>query len=366
MAARPGPPALSRRMPVDPDLTGRVLAGRYEILRRLRDESVGAVWAARDRQERQLVQVKGVTQIAGAPDDPRFVRFAREMKASFLVTHRNTVEVVDFGEETEPGGARLRYLVLEWLVAHPVSEELARGPLAWERVAGIVAQVAQGLGAAHQEGVVHRALAPERVLLLDNCDGDFVKVADFGLARLEGDGGAQVTAAGTRLGDLRYAAPEYVRTGEFTARSDLYALGVLAYHLLTGRTPFEGPMEELFDAHQHAAPPRVRTSRPDVPTWLDELVDQLLRKAPAERPTVYKLVQRIEDELGPVRVPEPWPLDGEGAPIRPAPPAPAAPSQEPRPGMVTLVGAALFGGLAVVGAITVVFGLTATVWVLFR
>jgi serine/threonine protein kinase len=347
------------------DLAGRVLAGRYDILRRLHDESVGTVWAARDREGRALVQVKVVTQLAGQPDDPRFVRFAREMKASFLVTHRNTVEVVDFGEEPGPNGVRVRYLVLEWLVAHPLSDELSKGPVAWERAARIVAQVAGALGAAHQEGIVHRALAPERVLLLDNCDGDFVKVADFGLARLEGDVGGQVTAAGARLGDLRYAAPEYVATGEFTARSDLYALGVLAYHLLCGRPPFEGSMEELFDRHQHGVAARVRSLRPEVPTWLDELVAALLAKAPGERPTVYKLVQRIEDELGPLHIPEPWPLDDDGRPVRPAagvvtgPPPPAY-------SVGAIVGAALFGALAVVGAVTVVSGLLAMVWVLVR
>jgi serine/threonine protein kinase len=347
-----------------PDLAGRTLAGRYEILRRLRDESVGAVWAARDRESGALVEVKVVSALTEAGDDPRFVRFAREMKASFLVTHRNTVEVVDFGEEPGPTGARLRYLVLEWLVAHPLSAELEKGPLPWARTPAIVVQTAQALGAAHQEGIVHRALSPERVLVLDNADGDFVKVADFGLAKLEVEGEAQVTAAGARLGDLRYAAPEYVRTGEFTARSDLYALGVLWFHLLVGRPPFEGAMEELFDQHQHASPPRVRSSRPEVPAWIDELVASLLEKKPSDRPSVYKLVQRIEDELGgPVRVPEPWPLDRDGVPIRPAPPPPVPPS---RMNALAVVGLAAGGLLALAGLVGVGLGSVAVLWVLVR
>jgi serine/threonine protein kinase len=343
---------------------GRTLAGRYEVLRRLRDESVGAVWAARDRETGALVEVKVVTQLADAPDDPRFARFAREMKASFLVTHRNTVEVVDFGEEPAPNGARLRYLVLEYLLAHPLRQDLANGPLPWARTPAIVVQVAQALGAAHQEGIVHRALSPDRVLLLDNCDGDFVKVADFGLAKLEVEGEAQVTAAGARLGDLRYAAPEYVETGAFTGRSDLYALGVLWFHLLTGRPPFDGTMEELFDLHLHTTPPRVRSLRPEVPAWIDDLVAALLSKQPAERPSVYKLVQRIEDELGaPVVVPTPWPLDSEGRALRPPPP-PAPP--EPARGGLAVLGIGLLAVVGVGGLALVAAGVLAVVWVLVR
>lgn len=351
--------------PSGTDLTGRVLAGRYEILRRRREEAVGAVWAARDRQTGRWVEVKVVTALTAAGDDPRFVRFAREMKASFLVTHRNTVEVTDFGEEPGPGGAALRYLVSEWLVAHPLSDELAKGPIPWERTPAIVAQTAQALGAAHQEGVVHRALAPERVLILDNATSDHVKVADFGLAKLEMGEEAQVTAVGARLGDLRYAAPEYVQTGEFGPKSDLYALGVLWFHLLVGKPPFEGGMEALFDAHQHATPPRVRSLRPEVPGWIDELVAALLSKVPAERPSVYKLVARIEDELGgPMAVPVPWPFDADGVPIRPPPPAP--PAAPPAGNGTAVVGLLLGGALALTGIVGVGLGAALVVWVLVR
>lgn len=323
-------------------MIGRRLAGRFEILREIGPESQARVWAARDLQNGRLVRVKVVP---GTVDGEAFARFAREMKASFLVTHRNTVEVLEIGEES--GNEPLRWLATEWLVAHPLSDELARGPIPWERASALVAQVASALAAAHQEGIVHRSLSPECVLVLDNADGDYVKVRDFGLARLEDDDG-QLTAKGVRLGDPRYLPPEYVETGAFGPKGDLYALGVLWFHLVAGRPPFEGDAERLYDLHRTAPAPRLASVRPEVPAWVDELVAALLSKDPAQRPGVYRIVQKVEDELDP-ELPEPWPIDGEGNAKRPAPAVAEAPGMS---GWVAAVAALiLVGGVGLAGVV---------------
>ncbi|MCB9696897.1 MAG: serine/threonine protein kinase [Alphaproteobacteria bacterium] len=334
-------------------MIGRRLAGRFEILRAIGKESLADVWAARDLQGGGLVRVK---VMPATVDGEAFARFAREMKASFLVTHRNTVEVLEFGEEEGP--EPLRWLATEWLVAHPLSDELAKGPIPWERASVLVAQVAAALGAAHQEGIVHRALSPECVLVLDNADGDYVKVRDFGLARLEEDD-AQLTASGVRLGDVRYMPPEYVDTGAFGPKGDLYALGVLWFHLVAGRPPFDGDPEQLYDLHLTATPPRLSSVRPGVPAWVDELVAALLSKDAAQRPGVYRIVQRVEDELDP-ELPEPWPIDGEGRSA--APPAVVAESAGWTGWLVAGVALLLVGGVGLAGIVVGVVVLVAVVF----
>jgi eukaryotic-like serine/threonine-protein kinase len=345
------------------DLTGRILADRYELLRVQGESSLGVVWAARDRREGRRVAVKVVDAATGV-DPVRFARFARELQASFLVTHPNTVEVLESGEAAVEGVA-VRWLALEWLACHPLSDTLAKGPLPWARAAGIAVQVAHALGAAHQENHVHRALAPERILMLENCDGDYAKVADFGMAKLLGaEDDAEITNADTttRLGDHRYVAPEYVEHGTFGPRADLYALGAVLFHLVAGRPPFQGQLAELFEAHLRGTPPRLSTLAPGVPAWLDRLVAELLAKDPAQRPGVHEIVQRIEDGLErPVQLPALWPLDPEGAPIRPV----AAP--EPRSSPAALVlGGVLVVGIGLGGAALLVTALAAVLFVLSR
>jgi serine/threonine protein kinase len=316
-------------VPVQPhDPVGTVLAGRYEVLRPLDEESLGRVWAARDHKTGGLVQVKVLLPHL-ATDPVRFARFGREMTASFLVTHPNTVEVLDYGEEQG-----VHFLVLEYVAGRTLAQELEKeGRLDPERAALIAAQLATALGAAHQEGIVHRSLAPENVVLLDNAvDGDFVKVRDFGMAKLtqempegaDGEGEGEVTATGLRVGDPRYMAPEYIATGQFDGKGDLYALGGLMFHMVAGRPPFQGSRADLLAQNASNAPPRLSPVASNVPRWLDELVDDLLAKAPERRPGVVRIVNRIEDGLGyRSSLPELLPLDSEGhAPPRSAAPAP--------------------------------------------
>lgn len=355
-------------VPQTTDPVGIVLAGRYEILRQLGTESLGEVWAARDRKTGGLVQVK-VLLPELATDRVRFARFGREMTASFLVTHPNTVEVLDYGEDHG-----MHFLVLEFVAGRTLAQVLeAEGPLPWPRVAAIVAQVAAALGAAHQEGIVHRALSLDNIVLLDNAvDGDFVKVRDFGMAKLNDDtpegavpageeNESELTATGLRVGDPRYMPPEYIATSDYQAKGDVYALGAVAFHLLTGRTPFIGTRSQMLTQHISAPVPDVAALVPGVPQYLAELVRDLLAKGPERRPGNHKIVTRLEDGAGHrLDLPELLALDSEG---RVPAPAASTPQPVPWPAIAVLAGVLLCAGatalfLVLAAVLVVVYALS--------
>jgi serine/threonine protein kinase len=337
------------------DPTGRVLGGRYEVLRALGEESLGRIWAARDRETEKLVQLK-VLPPHLATDPKQFMRFAREITASFMVTHTNTVEVVDYGEQDE-----MHYLVLENLVAHPLADDLEgnrRLPL--ERACAIAAQVTLAIGAAHQEGIVHRSLCPDNIMLLDNVAPggpvvDHVKVRDFGMSKLldSATDGPELTAVEIRVGDPAYMSPEYIDTGRFHPKGDLYAVGVLLFRMLAGQPPFVGPRPAQISLHVTTPAPRLAT-RVDVPPWLDSLVSDLLVKDPESRPGVHEVVARLEAGIGhSLHAPGLLPLDAAGNVVRPPePPAIPAESGSMVYMAVAAVSVLVFGVVGVVGLIS--------------
>ncbi len=325
---------------VDPFI-GTTVADRYDIREHAYDEALGRVYTAWDRLGHKLVHVK-VLGPEFAEDSAKFRRFGREITASFMVTHPHTVEVLDFGDADG-----MLYLVLEFLVAHEASKEMVRGPLDPERVAAIIAQAAAAVGAAHQEGIVHRNLCPDTILLLDNVEGgDFVKVRDFGMSKLESaeQTGGGLTTANERLGVAAYTAPEYLSTGEYHLKGDLYALGAIAWHMLVGMPPFEGDIATVLTEAMAGPPPAPSTKRDGIPDWLDRLVVELLATNPADRPSAYKVIQRVETGLdGPIPTGTVLPLDAEGKPAT----APlAAGGANPR-----LVAAAVAGLVVVAGVV---------------
>jgi serine/threonine-protein kinase len=238
-------------------------------------------------------------------------------------------------------------------------------------VAAIAAQVATALGAAHQEGIVHRALSPENILLLSNSiDADFVKVRDFGMAKLnedlpdgaeaEDEAGPEVTATGLRVGDPRYMPPEYISTAKYEAKGDIYALGGVLYHILTGRPPYIGTRSQMLSQHVSARPPLPGQLAQGIPDWLDQLVIELLGKAPDRRPGVHKIVARVEDGLGHrLALPDLIPLDSEG---RVPAPAASSPQRLPWPLIAVGVGVVLCAGTT--GLVLVAAAVVAAVYAL--
>lgn len=264
-------------------LVGHTLAGRYVIEGLVREEGLGKVYDAVLLPARQPISVK-VLHPNLVEDKEAFGRFGREMMATAAIQHPNTIEMLDFGEHR----GIFHFIVLERFQARSLGEELGVWKqLPVDRVASIAAQIASALITAHGENIVHRNLTSDNVLLLDNAiDGDFVKIRDFGMARLhdaEGNVDDDISDVTTRVGTVSYMAPEYIDTGMVDPRGDLYALGCLMYEMLTGAPPFVGRQGEVLEAHMRDVPPPP-SSRVPVPLWMDALVATLLEKDPLKRP----------------------------------------------------------------------------------
>lgn len=297
------------------ELIGVDLGGRYRVEKKVADAMLGRVYSARSLDDGRLYHVKvPYANVAGNAEKTE--RFRRELEAMARVESPHTLRVVDTGIHDS-----VAFLVLEYLAATPLSATLEKGPLQPARVAGIVAQIASACAAAHQAGIVHRNLSPQTILLLDNAqERDFVKVTDFGLSRIVDadaeEAGGVLTQAGTRIGNVMYMAPEYIEQDEVSPAGDLYALGALTYHLLTGHPPYQGKAADVLTKHVTEDAPRPGASRPGLPHWCDSLVAQLMQKDPTRRPTAERVVAALEQEVGSVKAPRLLGLDEEGHVVR--------------------------------------------------
>lgn len=255
--------------------------GRFKVESYLMDEQLGKVYAARQLPGNELVTLK-VVHPHLAENREVMGRFGREMLASATINHPNTVQMLDFGDHR----GVFHFIVFEGIDARTVREDLdANGPMRAERAAHIAAQVCRAMTAAHHEGIVHRNLNSSTILLLNNVlEGDYVKVRDFGFARLENEGGGEgLTAVGARVGTTAYMAPEYITENIVDPRGDLYALGVLMFEMVTGQPPFTGRAGEVLEMHVSEPVPRPSSKVAGIPGWFDEIVLKLLEKEPELR-----------------------------------------------------------------------------------
>ncbi len=230
-------------------------------------------------------------------------RFVREARSAFRVDHPNCIRVTDLGAAE----GRL-YIAMEYLDGRTVAEELAvDGPLAAGRAAHIAAQIAEALAHAHGLGLVHRDLKPENVMLVTReSDPDFVKVLDFGLARIFDEHGdlagtaislAPLTRDGLVFGTPEYMSPEQASGGKVGPESDIYSLGAVLYHMVTGSVPFSGTtFTEILSRHvrEPPLPPSLRRPDRDIPHAVDDLVLECLAKTAAGRPAPARaLAERL-------------------------------------------------------------------------
>ncbi len=294
-AARPAPakPAttpLSQLAPpaVDGDLTGKLLNNRYLVEDKLGEGGFGAVYRATQTQMNRKVALKVLH--AKMAKDPQVVgRFKREAQASSLLRAPHTVQVYDFDQS--PDG--LMYLAMEILQGRSLHAILAQdGPLPPERLVGVMDGIAESLGEAHGHGIVHRDIKPENIYLESRPTPDFVKVLDFGIAKivsgegLGGSAGPALTAAGQTLGTLEYMSPEQLMGAQLDGRSDLYALGILAYEMVVGALPFICKTPgEMITAHLKTMPPPPSQVAPGrgIPPLLDQVILRLLAKKRDDR-----------------------------------------------------------------------------------
>ena len=277
-----------------------VLGDRYTLVSRIASGGMGDVWAATDTVLERQVAVKILRP--SLDDEEVFARrFRNEALHTANLAHVNVATVFDYGEEDN-----LAYLVMELVPGEPLSDLVKReGALPPEQVRAIMAQAALALGAAHEAGVVHRDVKPANILLMP--DGT-VKLTDFGIARaIDGSGHTQT---GEVLGTPHYLSPEQALGEAATGASDLYALGVVAHEMLTGRRPFDkGTPVATALAQVNEPPPPL----PDhVPSGLRSLIEACLEKKPADRPaSARELGERLgmaEEDL-----PEP---SGEAIDVR--------------------------------------------------
>jgi serine/threonine protein kinase len=260
---------------------GTLIADRYRIDGVVGRGGMGTVYRAEHLALARPVALKVLRAAHGARTD--FVqRFQREAVAASHIRHPGIVEVTDFGRTPE---GRF-YLAMEFIEGETLARRLARtGPLPVPEAVRRVRDIAEALGAAHARGIYHRDIKPENVLLGPE---ERVKVVDFGIARLvEGPRDARETAAGLIFGTPNYMSPEQAAGQRQDGRSDIYALGVLLYELLTGAPPFLGASAtHVLAAHLLTPAPRLPADRADgpIPPALADLVSQMMAKAPADRP----------------------------------------------------------------------------------
>ncbi|MCI0670489.1 MAG: serine/threonine protein kinase [Myxococcaceae bacterium] len=259
-----------------------VLAGRFRVVRPLAQGGMGDVYLAEQVSLQRRVALKVLRQeLQQKPGMAE--RFEREAQLLCSVDHPAVVRIIDAGQDD---GARI--LVMEYAEGRTLASLLAAGPLEMQRVVPLLLQLAEGLCAIHAAGIIHRDLKPENVVLVPGPVGDQAKLLDFGIARLaEASHDSVFSQAGVVLGTPEYVSPEQATGARVDFRSDLYALGLLAYRCLTGALPFAGPTPRDF-LTQHVGtlptPPSVmRPSLLDFPA-LCALVMRCLEKDPARRP----------------------------------------------------------------------------------
>ena len=302
-------------------LIGTVV-GSFRLVRKLGEGGMGSVYLGEHMQIGSKVAVKFLHEHF-ASNEALVQRFLAEARAVNLIGHENIINIFDMNVLPP----RRHYLVMEYLQGVSLGS-LLKSPILPSTAVPLLTQVCDALHAAHTHGVIHRDLKPENIFLLRRERMPwFVKVLDFGIAKLLERGPAQaLTSAGALIGTPEYMAPEQWRGQQVDGRTDLYALGIIAYTLLTGRQPFSGKgLGELLQAHLTQAPVPPRAVCPEVPTVLSDVVMRAMARRPEDR---------FQDALE-LRAALERAMASSAGNVSPAPsartPVPAAPSASPAP-----------------------------------
>jgi serine/threonine-protein kinase len=274
-------------------LIGQVVADRYRLTGLIGRGGMGAVYRGEHVALGKPLAVKILHGTLGQRKDV-LQRFRREAEAASKLMHIHTAQVFDYGH-----WRGLTYLVMELLRGSDLASVIrSEGPLAWPRALSIASQVCDSLSEAHAMGIIHRDLKPENILLVPRAGHpDFVKVVDFGLAKVRDDKGQQsldTTGDGSLLGTPFYMAPEQIRGEPVDARTDIYAIGGVLYRCLTGLPPFEAPTPfAVLTKHlsEPLVPPSRRVPGAAIPPPVDAVVLKAMARDPAAR-------YRTADEMG--------------------------------------------------------------------
>ena len=283
-------------------VTGNSIA-QYRILSSLGAGGMGQVYLAADTRLDRQVAIKVLSEeLAG--ESSAMERFLREAKLASSLSHPNITHIYEIGET---GG--VPYLVMEYVEGEPLSSRIARGAMAASEAAGIGAQVAEALDAAHAKSIVHRYIKPANIMI--GARGH-VKVLDFGLAKLQSKPRASeetqfLTREGVVVGTVNYMSPEQALGQEADPRSDIFSLGAVLYEMCTGRAPFGGnTVQETIGRLLQGAPEAMARFRYDVPDWLDRIVRKCLQRSPDQR---YQSAREVSIDLRAIEEP---PVDEGG------------------------------------------------------
>jgi serine/threonine protein kinase len=286
--------------------------GRYQIQAQIGRGAMGTVYRALDPVLERPVAIKTLNpDLAPETIAEMKARFVREAKSAGRLNHPNIVTVYDADVAGE-----LAYIAMEYLEGQSLQQMLQAGtPLAFDSIADIVAQVAEGLDYAGRFGIVHRDIKPANIMV---SPAGLAKITDFGLARVPS---SSMTQAGSVLGSPKYMSPEQVQEQPVDPRADIFSLGAVLYELLVGKTPFETPgmdLLSLMDRIVKEPVPKASEQRPGIPAEMDAIIERALAKDPAARfQRAGEFARRLR-ELTTATAGTPFALDAEPSGDNPA------------------------------------------------
>ncbi len=264
-------------------LLNRVLSERYRILKKLGEGGMGVVYLA----EHVVIEKKIALKVL-FPDLTRrsdlVQRFLQEAKSASRIGHENVIDITDFGQSPEG----YVFIAMEYLVGQDLGQLLkASGPLPWARAQPIVLQIVKALRAAHERGIVHRDMKPENVFVVPRDDGrEFVKVLDFGIAKVLGldEDAPRLTRTGMIFGTPEYMSPEQAQGQQVDHRVDIYAVGCILYHMLTGEVPFKAEsFMGILSKHMLETPIAPGRRNPAIEPRVEAVINRAMEKDPGKR-----------------------------------------------------------------------------------
>lgn len=266
-------------------LVGKTLDNRYLVLERIGQGGMGVVYKAKHTILDRFIALKVLNPSLGN-DENSLKRFLREAKLLSKLKHPNAISLYEFGIDNE-----MPYLVMEYVEGQSLAQVLKdQGPFDLERSVRILEQVCDAVESAHQLGIVHRDLKPDNIMITVRPNGDeFVQVLDFGVAKLVSTGDrthTKVSTTGVPCGTPHYMSPELIMSETVDGRSDIYALGIILYEMLSGETPFErDSLVQILFKQVHDTPPLIGDEHPElqIPSLVEEVIHTALEKDPKAR-----------------------------------------------------------------------------------